>query len=122
MTTVADVIEELENIAPRELADEGDPVGLQVGHPASNVRHICVSGDTSPPVIDSAIDRKAGLLVAHHPLIYSPLKTLAESDPVARRVAKLIRSNTALYVMHTNFDTVPGGVNYVLAELLGVTN
>lgn len=120
MITVAALVDELEGIAPPDLADDGDPIGLQVGDLAKEVRRVCVSVDTSPQVIDQAIRKGADILVAHHPLIYDPLKSLAEADPVARRVAKLIRAGTALYVLHTNYDTALGGVNDVLAKLLGV--
>ena len=120
MTTVADVIEELEVIAPPELADDGDRIGLQVGSARTPVRRICVSVDASPPTVDIAVGKKADLLVAHHALIHSPLQSVAEGDPVAEQVVKLIRANVAVYIMHTNYDTAPGGVNDVLAQLLGV--
>lgn len=119
MLRVADLIEELEGIAPPDLADADDHIGLQVGNPDSQVQRVCVSVDTSGQVIDEAVERKADLLVAHHPLIYHPLEAVT-TDPVAKRVAKLIRANISLFVMHTNYDTVPGGVNDVLATRLGV--
>lgn len=119
MLKVADLIEELETIAPPDLADADDRIGLQVGDPDSEVRRICVTVDTSGPVIDEAIGRKADLIVAHHPLIYHPLQQVSTS-PVARRVTKLIRANTSLFVMHTNYDSVPGGINDALASKLGV--
>lgn len=120
MPLVADLIDELESIAPPDLADEDDHVGLQVGDPSAQVSRICVSVDTSAPVIDAAIAAGADLLVAHHPLIYKPLQAVVPADPVAARVMKLISSNTALFVMHTNFDTAPGGINDALAGRLGV--
>ena len=120
MTTVTDLIDELEIIAPPELADADDRIGLQVGDPSTEVRMVCVSVDVSVPVVDLAVERGADLLVAHHPLIYTPLTSVAEVDPVGKRLAKLVRAKTALYVMHTNYDTVPGGVNDVLASKLGV--
>jgi len=117
---VADIIEELEEIAPPDLADEDDKIGLHVGDPEAEVKKVCVSVDTSGPVIDKAIEQGADILVAHHPLIYRPLTTVTVTDPVALRVVKLIRANTALYVMHTNYDSTPGGINDVLASKLGV--
>jgi putative NIF3 family GTP cyclohydrolase 1 type 2 len=107
MTTIADFIEELDEIAPPDLADADDRVGLQVGDRSRETRRVCVSVDTSVAVVDLAIERRAGLLVAHHPLIYTPLVSLAEDDPVARRVTTLIRANAALFVLHTNYDTAP---------------
>jgi dinuclear metal center YbgI/SA1388 family protein len=120
MPVIADIIEQLENWAPTELAEDNDPIGLQVGDPQRDVKKICVCVDTSPPVIDRAIELKADLIVAHHPLIFSPIKSLKSGDIVADRLIKLIKAGTALYVMHTNYDTAPGGINDVLADLLGI--
>lgn len=120
MHTVADIIEELEGIAPPHLADAEDRIGLQVGDHAMEVRKLCVSVDTSVTVVNALIDRGADLLIAHHPLIYQPLASVTPSDPVAKRVMQLIKANAACYVMHTNYDTVPGGINDVLASKLGV--
>lgn len=120
MLTVQDIVDELENIAPPDLADEGDKIGLQVGALSAQVQKICVAVDTSPSVINSAIENKAELLVTHHPLIFHPLRSVTVSDPVARRVIKLVQSGTAHFAMHTNYDTVPGGINDVLAAKLGV--
>ena len=76
--------------------------------------------DTTPEIIDLAIKKNAHLLISHHPLIYRPLASLASGQPVAERVTKLIRANLALFVLHTNYDTVPGGIDDVLAGKLGV--
>ena len=122
MTTVSDMINELEDIAPPELADADDRIGLQVGDPSMEVRRVCVTVDVSVGVVDLAVEHRANLLVAHHPLIYAPLTSVAEIDPITQRLAKLIRANVALFVLHTNYDTVPGGVNDALASKLGVLN
>ena len=120
MPIVADIIEQLENWAPTELAEDNDPVGLQVGDRQSEVKKICVCVDTSPPVIDRALEMKTDMIVAHHPLIYAPLKSITKGNIVADRLIKLIKAEAALYVMHTNYDTAPDGINDVLANLLGV--
>lgn len=120
MITVADLIDELENIAPSDLADDNDPIGLQVGDTNAEVRRVCVAVDASNSVVDTAVQRDADLVIAHHPLIYRPLSSVTTGDPVAERVMKLVRAEIAFFVMHTNFDTAPGGTNDVLAAKLGV--
>lgn len=120
MVTVADLIRELENIAPPELADDGDKIGLQAGDKSKEIRKVVVTVDVTPEVLYRAIDHGADMILAHHPLIFNPLASIDISDPIAARVAKLIKSDTALYVMHTNFDSAPGGINDILAEKLGV--
>lgn len=115
-----DIIRDLEEIAPPILADDGDKIGLQVGSVESDIARISVAVDPTFSVIDSAIEHGANLLISHHPLIYTPLETLAAGKPTADRIIKLISSGVALYVLHTNYDSVDGGINDVLAERLGV--
>lgn len=122
MPTVADLIKELNRVAPPQLADDGDPIGLHVGDPSAEVSAVCLAVDPSNAVVDAAIERGADLVVTHHPLIYRPLASLVAGDPVAERVTRLVRAGVALFVMHTNFDTVQGGTNDVLAEMLGVVD
>ncbi|MEN6356430.1 MAG: Nif3-like dinuclear metal center hexameric protein [Armatimonadota bacterium] len=120
MPIIADIIEQLETWAPPDLAEDGDPIGLHVGDKSRGVTKICVCVDTSPRIIDCALEMKADMIVAHHPLIYAPLRSLSPGEIVADRVIKLIKADTALYVMHTNYDTAPAGINDILADLLGV--
>jgi dinuclear metal center YbgI/SA1388 family protein len=120
MPNIAEIIEQLEIWAPPDLAEEGDPIGLQVGDRSRDVKKICVTVDTSPRIIEYALEMEADLIVAHHPLIYKPLKVLTPEEIAADRVIKLVKAGAALYVMHTNYDTAPAGINDILAELLGV--
>lgn len=122
MITVGDIIEELENIAPPELAEEGDRIGLQAGRRDAEVSRVCVTVDTSPPVIQRFLDGGGGMLVAHHPLIFQPLTSLAEDSPTAKSIVALIRANAALYVLHSNLDIVLGGINDCLAQALGLAD
>lgn len=120
MTSVSDIINELESIAPPELAVTDDRIGLQAGQLTSEVRKVFVTVDATDAVVETAIEQDADIIVAHHPLIFKPLTSVAETAPVQRRLARLIRANAALYVLHTNYDTVRGGINDVLADTIGV--
>ncbi len=117
---ITDLIEILETIAPVDLANSGDKIGLQVGDGDSEVRHVCICLDVTDDIINTAIAHQADVIIAHHPLIYNPLDSVTSDDPVSRRVLMLIRANMALYVMHTNFDAAPGGTNDVLADMFGM--
>jgi dinuclear metal center YbgI/SA1388 family protein len=117
---INDIIRDLEEIAPPRLADDWDKIGLQVGDAGSDVHKVFVALDPSVPVIDTAVDSGSDLLICHHPLIFSPLDSMSSGESIPDRIIKLIKSDTALYVMHTNFDVVDGGTNDILAERLGV--
>lgn len=120
MATVADVLAALESIAPARLAYPDDRIGLQVGDPAASVRKIVTSLDRSLSAVRYARDRSAQMLIAHHPLIWEPLKAVHEADHVGRTVAELIRAGISFAAAHTNWDAAPGGVNDALAELFGL--
>ncbi|MGI6295807.1 MAG: Nif3-like dinuclear metal center hexameric protein [Armatimonadota bacterium] len=120
MASVFDIVNDLENIAPPQLADPEDKIGLQAGDMATQVKHVCVVVDVTDRVIETAIERRSDMIVAHHPLIFKPLTSVAQTNPVQRRLIALIKANIALFVMHTNYDAARGGINDVLAEALGV--
>jgi dinuclear metal center YbgI/SA1388 family protein len=120
MLRVSDVVWEVERIAPPRLAHSGDPIGLQVGRSDAQVAKILVSVDPSRNVVEKAAGGQGTMLVSPHPLIYSPLASLGDDGPVARRVVKLIQAGAAFFAAHTNFDAAPGGTNDSLADALGL--
>lgn len=118
---VQDVIDQVESIAPPWLADEGDPIGLQTGKRDSAVRRILMCVDVTPSVVEQAVGVGAEMIVSHHALIYSPLRSLERSDARMDAIARLVAENIAVFVAHTNYDSAPAGMNDVLAELLGIS-
>lgn len=117
---VAEIVQVMEELAPRQLAAEWDNVGLQVGHPESEVRRILVALDASEAAITRAEEAGCRLLIVHHPLIFKPQAHWREDSPLGRKFARLVRAGLAVYVAHTNLDVAAGGVNDALAERLGL--
>ena len=118
MPDVNDVLLALEEIAPSHLAFDFDKIGLQVGSRSAQVSKAVVSLDRSLGAIREAKHLGAELLVAHHPLIFSPIERVVESDEVGQSVSELISSGISFVAAHTNWDCAVGGVNDVLADLL----
>jgi dinuclear metal center YbgI/SA1388 family protein len=119
-TTVGAVVSALEELYPPRWADPGDPVGLVVGDPEAPVRRVLFAVDPVYDVVEEAAKNSADLIVAHHPLLYRPVSSVAASTPKGRVVHELIRNGTALYVAHTNADSPPEGVSESLARALGL--
>ncbi len=117
---VQDVCAAIEYMAPAAWAYDWDNVGLQVGDPEAPVSRILVALTVTRDVIAAAQRAKASMIVAHHPLIWRPLKTLREDTPTAALCVELVRANIACFVAHTNLDVAPEGVNAALAEQLGL--
>ncbi|TWT26171.1 Nif3-like dinuclear metal center hexameric protein [Planomicrobium sp. CPCC 101110] len=114
------IIEEFEKWSPKHLAVEGDPVGLHVGTLNKKVERVLVTLDVNDKVADEAIAKGASLIIAHHPPIYRPLKSLQTDFPQGSLMEKLIKHDIAVYAAHTNLDIATGGVNDLLAEALGL--
>ncbi len=109
----------LQQLAPEESALEGDPIGLLVDRETAETAKIGVCLDATPDAVRRAAAAGVQLVIAHHPLIYRPLKRLG-SDPVSVAVKLLVRSDIGLYAMHTNWDAAPNGINDTLAECLAL--
>ena len=114
------ILETLRGLAPEESALDGDPVGLLVDRDAAEITKIGVCLDATPDAVKRAAAAEVHLIIAHHPLIYRPLKRLG-SDPVSQAVKELVRNDMGLYAMHTNWDSAPNGINDMLAECLELT-
>lgn len=120
--SLGEIIGHLEDWAPRSLQESYDNSGLQVGDPNLRIHRALISLDITPEVIEEAAENNCALIIAHHPLIFKPLKKLTGSNLVERCVEMAIRKNIALYAIHTNLDNVYSGVNDMLARHLGLTN
>lgn len=114
------VMNALERIAPRHLAEDWDNTGLLVGSYAQKVERILVALDVDDIVVAEAIERRADMIVAHHPAIFRGMKQLRTDLPLGRRLAALLTHGIAVAAAHTNLDITRGGVNDVLAERLGL--
>jgi dinuclear metal center YbgI/SA1388 family protein len=120
--TVADVIKIMERLAPSHLAEKWDNVGLQVGRRDWPVKRIWVALDPAENVVASACQKKADLLITHHPLIFKPLKSLDFNTPAGDIIHKASQHQLAIFSAHTNLDSVSDGVNDVLASKIGLKN
>ena len=117
---VKDIIKFLEEKFPLELALKWDNIGLHIGDVNREVKTVMVALEATTAVIDEAIEKNVDLIVAHHPFIFSPLKSIDFTTPKGRNIKKLIQNDVALYVMHSNYDIANGGMGDVLAEKIGL--
>lgn len=120
MLTVQQVYDFINERAPFETQLAFDNSGLLVGDPSREVTGIHFALDVTNKVIEEAIANGANLIVTHHPMMFSPIKRLVETDYQARLLCRMIREGISLISAHTNLDQAPGGINDVLAERIGL--
>lgn len=113
--TVGQVLDFLNTIAPLSTAESYDNVGLLAGSADTVVTGIATCLDITGEIVNEAAEKKANLIVSHHPVIFHPLKRIPAESPVYM----LIRNDISAVAIHTNFDMSEGGVNDALLELLG---
>ena len=121
MTTVKDILEFIYTLAPKEMAEDWDHVGLNCGHLDQEVKSILVALDPFAAVCQEAADLGADLLVTHHALIWTP-DFVTDETLQGKNTLFLIEKGIACINAHTNLDCAPGGVNDILARRLGLEN
>ncbi|MFC1828022.1 Nif3-like dinuclear metal center hexameric protein [Thermodesulfobacteriota bacterium] len=122
VATVADIIDVLETLAPLDLAEEWDNVGLQVGDSRWPVRTVWVALDPDLAVVEDACENDVDLLITHHPLIHKALHAVDFSSSTGAIIQLASRHRMAVFSAHTNLDSVTDGINDILASRIGLKN
>ena len=99
-----EIIEKLEQRYPLHFAASWDNPGLQAGDPEKEVNTVYLALDATDEVIDHAVQAGADLLITHHPMIFSGLKSVTADHFIGRRVIKLVKEDICYYAAHTNYD------------------
>lgn len=120
--TVGEIVKVLNTWAPLELKESWDNPGLLIGNPAEKVDKVLVTLDVMTETVDYAIEQGVTMIVSHHPVIFDGLKSLRTDTYDGAMYQKLLAHHIAVYSGHTNLDSADGGVNDVLANLLGLTD
>ena len=116
---VRDIVRLLEDWAPPVLQESYDNSGLIVGDRNMPITKVIISLDCTEDVVAEAEAEGAQMIVSHHPIVFKGLKTFTGSSYVEKTVVRAIKSNIALYSIHTNLDNIFSGVNFQLASSLG---
>ena len=119
MPTVGEIFDFLNTKAPVDTKLDFDNVGLLAGSRDWPVKSVLLSLEITGEVIAEAKERKAGLVLSHHPLFFD-LKAVSSEVPQGKKVMDLLTAGIAAICMHTNLDAADGGVNDALAAALGL--
>lgn len=112
------ICQHLAQIAPLRLAESWDNVGLLVGERSRLVSRVMTCLTITPAVVNEAVERQVGLVVAHHPLPFKPLAKITSDTVTGRMLLGLIAGGVAVYSAHTAFDSAAGGINATWAQEL----
>jgi len=120
--SVENFLDLLEEMAPRRISEEWDNPGLQVGDPSMAFDRVLLSLDPTHGAVKAAAQRKAQVLLSHHPLLFRPLSCLDRTRYPGSVLFEALKSGVSLIAAHTNLDAAQGGLNDMLAGLLHLEN
>lgn len=117
---ISDIISVVERLAPPAIQEEWDNTGVQVGSLLVECTGVTLCVDCTPAVLDEAIAAGHNLIIAHHPLIFKPLKRLTGVTPVEAVILNAVAAGVTVYSTHTALDSTEGGISHVMARMLGL--
>ncbi|MGB9841005.1 Nif3-like dinuclear metal center hexameric protein [Thermovenabulum sp.] len=120
MPSCATIINILEKLAPKNLAFDWDNTGIQIGDYNKEVKKILIALSVTEDVVEYAYQKDFDMVVAHHPLIFKPLRNVRKDQLLGKIIYKAIKKDITIYSAHTNLDVAEEGVNDILAHLLGL--
>lgn len=115
-----EIISAINEIAPPELAQDWDNCGTQVYTGKEYIEKVLVCLEVTNAVIDEAEKLGVDFILTHHPLLFSPMRKVDNNEFIGSLIVELIKNEISVYSAHTNFDTVLGGNNTKLCEILGL--
>jgi dinuclear metal center YbgI/SA1388 family protein len=121
---VSDLLATVDRLAPFELAEPWDRVGLLVGSRAATVTSVVVALDPNEAALDEAARLNAEVVLCHHPLFFDPLPQVTDDAFAGRLALRAVREGRALIAAHTNLDKARGGLGDIICaalDLEGVT-
>ena len=118
MANVRDIYDFIDSIAPFHIQEDFDNAGFLVGRSGRSVKTMLVALDITLEVVAEAGRQGADLIVAHHPIIFHPVKSVTDETVTGQILVELLEQRIAAICAHTNLDAAHGGVNGCLAQAL----
>ena len=120
MVTISDLLQSLTELAPLELAEEWDNVGLLIGRTGENIGRVLTCLTITPDVVEEAISKSFDMIVSHHPILFRPRQEITFDSVEGGMLIRLIQADIAVYSPHTAYDSAQKGINSQLAETFGL--
>lgn len=120
--TNRDIIQAIEQAAPRRLQENYDNTGLQCGYPDAMCTGVLLCVDVTPAIVAEAIERGCNLIISHHPLLFHAVKSITARGRVQQALVAAIKHDVTVYSCHTAVDNAPGGISHVMSRMLGLTD
>lgn len=119
---ISQILSVLEAKAPLIYQEQYDNSGLLTGNEQTECTGIICTLDTTIEVIREAKEKGCNLVVSHHPIVFKGLTKINGKNYVEQALIEAIKNDIAIYAIHTNLDNMADGVNFAIAEKMGLVN
>lgn len=119
---IKQILDTIEQFAPKELAEAWDNPGLMIGSAQDECKGVIIALDLTKDVVKQAIQNDCNLILTHHPFFFAPVKSIDFEESKGQVVRDVIKNDLNVYSAHTNLDECEGGLCMTLASLLGGKN
>ena len=102
--TAKELIQKIEEVYPLDKAAEWDNPGFQAGRRQKEIKKVLIALDATDEVIAKAIEWGADLLLTHHPLTMSGVRTVTSETLTGQKFLQLLQNDICCYASHTNYD------------------
>ena len=119
---IENLFEKLNNFSKLSLQESWDNSGIQLLIDNSEIRKIILTLDITGDVIDFAKEKNANLIISHHPLIFSGLKSLNYKNKKDNIIIKAVKHNINIFSFHTNIDKSINGLVDYFCKKIGLMN
>jgi dinuclear metal center YbgI/SA1388 family protein len=119
---IKEIINFLEELAPPNFQESYDNCGLITGDYNWDCTGVLITLDCTAEVIEEAKACGCNLVVTHHPIIFKGMKKINPQDYTGKSIISSIKSDVAIFAIHTSLDNVLHGVNGKMAEIIGLSN
>jgi len=121
MVYLKEITDYIESTFPTSFAEDFDNIGLLAGRTEKTVSKVLLCLDFSKKVCEEAVRKGAELIITHHPVIFSPLKSINDSSQASEAILYAIENGISVYSAHTNLDSANGGLTDYIAQKLSLT-
>lgn len=120
MVKLQEITSYIENLFPPEYAEDFDNIGLLVGRSDKDISKAIICLDCSKDIVCEAVKDGAQLIITHHPVIFNPVKRIADNNDFGEMIITALENGISIYSAHTNLDSAPGGLTDTVIEKLGL--
>lgn len=120
MVSLKEIEAFLEERFPPQYKEDYDNIGHLAGFSDIRTENVLLCLDVTADVVREAAARGARIIISHHPVIFSGVKSITDETPAGEALLLSAKLGMGIYSAHTNADSAPNGLTDFIVKKLGL--